>query len=299
MTRVPLDLPAASSKARRLSRSAGATSKTRARTDALILGSSSRLGRRQLAAVAGGLSSRDRDVVASVRTCRLITATQLERLHFKDGSIRTRARRCRGTLQRLVDLGLLRRLERRLGGLHAGSAAYIYALTSAGQRLLQVGGARVRRHDPTIGHVQHTLDVTELYVQLHEHERSGACELLRIETEPDCWRHWTGPGGNREVLRPDLYTVVGVGNDELHWFVELDRATEHQPAIRRKCATYDAYYRSGQEQQKHGVFPRVLWVVPDVARKQSLQQTIAGDKRLTQPLFLVTTWERAAERLVK
>ncbi len=46
------------------------------------------------------------------------------------------ARIARRVLARLTELGVLARLERRIGGLRAGSSGYVYYLGPAGQRLV-------------------------------------------------------------------------------------------------------------------------------------------------------------------
>ncbi len=95
------------------------------------------------------------------------------------------------------------------------------------------------------------------------------------------------------MLRPDLFVVLGVGEYELRWFVEIDRGSEHLPALQRKCRLYNSYYRSGGEQRRHQVFPRVLWVVPDERRAERIRTKIAADRRLTSDIFRVASDEQA------
>lgn len=154
-------------------------------------------------------------------------------------------------------------------------------------------------HEPSLPFVAHTLAIADLYVDIVEACRAGACDLLRVETEPSCWRRWTRPDGGPDVLRPDLYVAIGVGGEELHWFIELDRATEHLPTVTRKCQAYEAYFRSGQEQQRLGLFPRVAWVVPDAGRQRHVERVISRAGGLTPELFVVVTNERAASRLLQ
>ncbi len=59
----------------------------------------------------------------------------------------------------------------------------------------------------------------------------------------------------RVLLRPDLAVTLGIGEYEIGYFVEIDRGTEHLPALLRKCHSYEAYYRAGQEQAAHACFP--------------------------------------------
>jgi Replication-relaxation len=284
----------------------GRSGQLRDRTVEDFLGCSRRLGRRRLAAVREGLSRRDLAVLADIGRFRLLTSRQLETLHFNEAATPlTAARTCRRVLRRLTSLGLLHRLERRIGGLHAGSAAFIYALSDGGQRLLD-GGAdapRKRLHEPSLPFVAHTLAIAELYVALVISSRQdsgigpGIIELLDVQTEPACWRRWSRGDGSGEVLRPDLSVSLGVGSDELRWFVEVDRGSEHLPTVLRKAATYQRYYDSAVEQTREGVFPRVLWVVPDGRRAQQLAAGLQRERGLTAELFAVSPSDAAVQRL--
>ena len=92
----------------------------------------------------------------------------------------------------------------------------------------------------------------------------------------DCWREFSGLGGRR-WLRPDAFLVLGVGDYELRWFIEVDRASESLPTVLRKCRLYADYYQSGKEQAAHGgVFPRVCWIVPDEPRAERVRAAIAA-----------------------
>ncbi len=263
--------------------------------------SASRKGRRQLAGLALELSERDILIVGTVSDLRLATAGQLERLHFPvpecHATALTAARTARRTLERLVRQRLVVRLERRIGGMRAGSASFIDALGPLGQRVLGEGGPRRRFREPSALFVGHTLAVSELYVRLHQATRGGALQLLgTVETEPRCWRSSVTAGG-RTLLKPDLFVVTGNDEYEYRWFVEVDLATEHAPAIQRKCQAYEAYYRSGSEQAEHGVFPRVLWVAPDGVRADRLRTAIASTANLTNGLFVVTSVDQAVKVL--
>jgi hypothetical protein len=112
--------------------------------------------------------------------------------------------------------------------------------------------------------------------------------VLETQAEPRSWRTFAGLGG-RLVLRPDAFVVLGVGEYELRWFVEVDRSSESLPVIVRKCRLYADYYQSGKEQAAHGgVFPRVCWIVPDERRAEHVRTAIARDRHLPEGLFVVT-----------
>jgi hypothetical protein len=289
MTDLPIDVPLASSNPSHSPSSNAHELSIATGTVARQHGSSRRLGRRRLARLAAGLSERDKAMLRSVAELRLVMSQHLETLHFADAATPlTAARKARRRLQRLVQLGLLRRLERRIGGLHAGSAGFIYAITAAGQRVLELSPT-ARQLQPTWPFVAHTLDVADLYVALVQATRqpNEDCQLLDLQTEPQCWRRWTTLTGSAEVLKPDLYLALAVGADEVRWFIEVDRGSEHAPVLVRKARAYQRYYERGIEQERDGVFPRVAWVVPDAVRANQLARALATARGLTAELFAV------------
>jgi hypothetical protein len=260
-----------------------------------MTGGQVRVGRRELLELQGRLSDRDRQILECVGALRLVTTRQIQALLFPvDGhsSQAAAARSCRRVLERLTRDRLLVRLERRVGGVRAGSASFIYALGPLGQRVLDDDGARRRISEPSAHFVGHTLAVADYLTQLTMQARTGAWELISWQSEPASWREVATLGG-RVLLRPDLFVVLGVGDYELRWFVEIDRGSEHLPSLRRKCRLYHSYYKTGVEQRRDGVFPRVLWVVPTQERVERLRRSIDVDRRLTGDLFRVTTVEKA------
>jgi Replication-relaxation len=200
------------------------------------------------------LSPRDWAVLHDVDHCRLMAGRQLQLLHVGEGE--TAARAARRLLARLTRHGLLARLERRIGGLRAGSAGFVYGLGPAGFRLLHPGAPRRRLHEVRDGFLRHTLALAELYLQLRQAEQQGRLELLALETEPRSWRRLA----DGDWLKPDLLVVVGLGEDALHSFVELDQGTEHTPALLRKLREYERAYRG--EISGDTIFPRVVWLAP-------------------------------------
>ncbi len=260
-----------------------------------------RKGRRQLGQLRAETRARDRAVLGDVARWRLLSARQIERLHFAQGdqaaTALSRARSCRRSLERLVRERLLVRLERRVGGVRAGSASFVYSIGPVGQRLIGWPGPRRRWREPSALFVAHTLAVSELYVRLHEAARRGVLELSTPpQPEPECWRSLPGMGG-RSLLKPDLAVHLVAGDYEYRWFVEVDLGSEHQPALVRKCRAYEAYYRSGVEQAEHCVFPRVLWVVPDDARAGVICRVVEQAPGLTAGLFVVATNDQAVAML--
>src|ERR671917_1036586 len=88
-----------------------------------------------LTALADQLSERDQAILADLERTRVLTGAQLQRLHFTPNDHDSRARDRRRVLQRLTDLDLVSTLDRRIGGIRAGSAGHIYTLAPLGRRL--------------------------------------------------------------------------------------------------------------------------------------------------------------------
>jgi hypothetical protein len=260
-----------------------------------------RVGPNGLVALRERLGARERGIVEQVAQLRLMSAAQIGSLHFASESPEgepAASRNRRRTLAWLTDEHLLIRIGRRVGGVRAGSTGFVYALGPVGQRLIGLDGSRRRFREPSATFADHTLAVTQLVVDLTVAERQGLCEVLGVEAEPACWRTVTGMSG-RLTLRPDLFVSLGVGDFERRFFVEIDRGTEHLPALLRKCRAYESYYRSGVEQARHGVFPRVAWIIPDEQRATRLREAVARDRQLTQALFVVGLTNSAVATLTE
>lgn len=247
--------------------------------------------RRERAAI----TKRDEAILADVARVRLLTATQIERMHFTEGTETSRARRARRTLKRLHERGLLTRLNRRVGGVHAGSAGYIYGLSTLGQAVVDVsgpaGGQRRRRPwEPSPMFVDHVLEVSEVFVCLRELAHADALiELLEFQAEPAAWRNFLSIRSERITLKPDAYVRLGIGQFEQVSFVEVDRGTEHAPTLKRKLGVYIDAYQAGVEQRNGSPFPAVIWIVPDDKRAAQLKRIIDTMPPEHAAVFAVTT----------
>jgi Replication-relaxation len=257
--------------------------------------SATRLGRRGLERLGDQLSDRDLLIIHQVADLRLMTARQIETIHFTLADHATKltaARSSRRVLERLVRDRLLCRLERRVGGVRAGSASYVYCLGPVGQRLLvdqAVDQPRRRFREFSQAVSLHTLAITESVVTLIVAARARQFDLLELEPEPRCWRDSVGPMGVVTTLRPDLFVTIGTSEYEHRWFIEVDLGTESPSTLLRKCAAYEAYYQSGTEQNQHGVFPRVLWQMHSLERATRLRAAIEHSNNLTTALFTTAT----------
>lgn len=260
----------------------------------------SRAGRRIIKRLKESLSQRDLAVIRSVELYRYLTARHIEDLHFYDHrSPLTGARTCRRVLERLTATGVLVRLERRVGGIRAGSASYIYGLGSVGQRVLHQGDeARIRRREPSLTFLDHTLAISQLAADLTVISRLDLVDLLELTPEPGCWRSFQRGMEGTVTLRPDLAVAVRAAGYHYQWFVEVDLGTHSSTSVVRKCRVYQDYWRSGIEQDAHGLFPKVLWVTPTARRAEQLRRAISAAHGLYENLFDVTTTDEAVCRMV-
>jgi hypothetical protein len=250
--------------------------------------------------LADQLSDRDRAIIRDLARVRVLTGSQLSRLHFTDLSPSSRDRTRRRVLARLVDLGIVTTLARRTGGARAGSAGLVFALDSAGQRLLPLLGdgdqpSRTRRPwTPGALFLAHTLDVSELYVGLREAERTAALELGRFAVEAAAW-HPTGFGG---VIKADAYMVLRAGEVEDTWWAEVDRATESLPTLRGKLLAYVDFANTGQL-GPDGVVPRVLVTAPHEKRLTAIQELITSLPEPAAALIQATLFSQAITHLLE
>jgi hypothetical protein len=203
-------------------------------------------------------------------------------------------------LGRLEEHGFIARLERRIGGVKHGSAATVWQLAATGERYLRArrGDPNRRRFvEPSSLFLDHTLDIADLAIRLREEARAGRTELLRLETEPDCWRDFTNANGGTSTVKPDLAVVTADSETEMWAYVEVDRGTESIPRILAKSRLYQQYAATGIEQREHGIFPAVIWVASDPLRAERIARAIAAEPGLDPDLFYIISNERALELL--
>jgi hypothetical protein len=89
--------------------------------------------------------------------------------------------------------------------------------------------------------------------------------LLRLSeflTEPASWY---------QRLKPDAFVVYETTAWEEHWWLEVDRATESLPTLRRKLLSYIDFTQTGNPGPR-SVVPRVLVSVPNARRATDIEQ---------------------------
>jgi hypothetical protein len=241
------------------------------------------------------MSTRDQQLVSDIHRVQIMTGQQLRRLHYENTAAGRRLARL--DLARLVDWRVLARLERRIGGVRAGSDGYVYSLDALGQRLSVPGKRRYRAPwTPGAPFLRHAVAVAELYTQLRE--RGATTDLLAFDAEPICWRRFTGPGGRQLILKPDAFVICADHDFEFRYFIEVDCSTESLPRITSKAQIYTRYWLSGREQARTEIFPEVLWITPDDARRESIVQALIHTDAEHWKLFAVVTERRAVDYML-
>lgn len=257
-----------------------------------------RLSTAQLLELGASMSDRERSLIQTMARLKLVSHRQLGALLRPDDDTPAAARDVRRFLARLTELRIFARLDRRVGGLRAGSSGFVYYLGPVGQRLVAYwqGRGLVRgrlRPEPGSRHVRHHLAVSQAYVDLWLAQRRGELELLAFDAEPACWRRSLDELGGSRWLKPDAYLRLGLGAYEDRWFVEVDLGTESRLVIRSKLKAYLDYVHTGIEQVEHGVFPRILLLTNSGERQQVLVDECTRLPEEHWPLFVVNRLEAA------
>jgi Replication-relaxation len=256
-----------------------------------------KLGSHSVATLRTMVSARDLAILRSIHDHKFLTTTHLRRLHFWDhATISAGTRACTRVLTRLKGHRLIYRLVRQIGGISAGSGAYVWGIDAAGDRLLksdlgEKSWSRSRAYEPTPPFLDHCLAVAELRVQLEDAVHDGRLESVQVTTEPANWREYLDRSGAPAHLKPDLHAITTVGDFEDHWFIEIDRGTESMPRLHRKSLRYQWYFSTGREQAQHRVFPVVAWILDDARRRHHLEALLAGDHRFDRRLFVIASVE--------
>lgn len=301
---VPLgsDLPGSNSQVSSISRQIGET-KTPARVEYQSSVSPNRRGRYgavQLDHRSHGLSDRDRLVLRLLAEHRFLTSRHLQRFVFSDhANAETAERLCRRILNRLRRDHLIQSLQRRVGGVRAGSSATVWQLAPAGTRVAFDDGKRRRQCEPSLRLRDHCLAIADAHLTIRGLAILPQIDDATIGLEPTCWRRYTGLGGDARWLQPDLHATVlshdDEGDLEDRWFVEIDLGTESLPTLIKKCLQYEEYRSSGIEQATTGgTFPLVPWVFhgPKADRRAGqLRHQISRNRHLADALYRYATPE--------
>ena len=232
-------------------------------------------------------------LLALVAAHRFATTTQLARLTALEyASSASALRQTQRHLASLAQQRLLTSLERRVGGWQGGSAVTIWAATTRGHRLMAAEAEgegeevprRQRPREVSTTFLDHLLAITEVRTSIEEAVRQQTDTEATVALEPECWRTRLGPSGQPQVLRPDLAVTVTSPAYEDRYLVEVDRATENPGRVIATCWRYQEHHAQAGD---GGVFPLVVWLVPNDRRRHRLERAIAHSTGLLRDLFRV------------
>lgn len=232
------------------------------------------------------------ELLGRLRIHRFATTHQLSRFtthHY--GSQRSALRQTLRHLQKLENRELVVRLERRIGGWQGGSSVSIWALSTSGYRMVAGTSRRQRPQAISTTFLGHLLAATEVSLVFTETIQGMDRWKVGIYQEPACWRDYVGAHGQVITLKPDLAVEITGPDFTDRYFVEVDRATENPARVVRKTRVYGDYLRSGVEQEKTGMFPAILWLVPTEKRRDQLRRYLSSEPDLPSDLWIVLTLE--------
>lgn len=241
------------------------------------------------------LTEREFAVLETIDRLGMVTASQIERLHFYDfkkeeSAVRVRQR----TLRRFVDERLAFSVLRSKGGTDQWSGQPTYALDRVGEQLMRQrqgisGTYRPSRLSlPSLQLVDHMLDISELYVRLVEASRTELFRIPVFATEPASW--WQA--SDKQQMKPDAYAQLSAHGFADHWWIECDRGTESIPVVVTQLDAYIKFRRSGQK-GPYEVSPNVLLTVPDDKRATKLRTALEGTRNVPKGLITITAYDAA------
>jgi hypothetical protein len=224
------------------------------------------------------LAARDRQIVTLVDRFGQLSSAHICSLVFSSNASSTP---CDRALKRLVNEKMLARVERArlVGGVRGGSGSYVYQLGRAGWAVV---GREGRYYGSSVVNY-HSLAIADTYVALRTAEHDGWLQVLDYGTEPDCWAVVGG-----QELKPDLYAELALMSSgiKLAAWLEVDLGTERQRQIKDKLQRYwNAYQRADESELP--VFPLVLFLVPDEARRREVEAVVDRGPEEGQALFRV------------
>lgn len=243
--------------------------------------------------ITAAMSDNQRELLELLRVHRFAASSQLTRFARPRYSSANSAKR--QTLRHLASLEadrLVLRLERRVGGWQGGSQVSVWSLTTTGLRALTGSRRRQRPKAVSTTFLAHALATTEVCLVLTEAVRALESTELGIIQEPDCWRRYPGGSGEVITLRPDLAATVTTPEYTDRYFLEVDRATENPARVLGATRRYLAYRATGREQETAGVYPALVWIVPNPTRREQLMRHLEAQPDIPDNLWLVLTLDQ-------
>ena len=209
------------------------------------------------------LTERDRQVVHSVDTHRILTTQQIEVLHFASNSAKTRTRRavCQRRTQGLFHHGFLDRIQRPVI-LGEGRHAFAYALDRRGADLVaqsrDVDRAVIgwKPKDNRLGPIflEHLIHINDVRVVTQLLAKSGAFakvewidELALKAPEYQDKMPTYQRSGRATRIFPDGFCAIWTGEHKqpASFFLEVDQGTMQNSLWANKIEAYRAFRDSG------------------------------------------------------
>lgn len=213
------------------------------------------------------LLERDIDIIYFIANSKQVTARQVHRAIFRDNASEEPMRRA---LRRLVKQRMIGRIEiRTVGGKNGGSGQYVYQLDRQGWELCKMD--RVF-YFPTSIHYDR-ISVTDRLLDIEE-----KLNVTYKETVPACHRTI-----NYNLLEPDAYIELDLGDVERRVWLEVDEGTEHEKQVMNKLMRYvHAYDNAGP---RWNPWPLIVWTAPNEKRRLKLEQWIAQTPSGARAMF--------------
>ncbi|HTZ65517.1 MAG TPA: replication-relaxation family protein [Solirubrobacteraceae bacterium] len=242
-----------------------------------------RLGNEDVLRLASHLTERDRWIAKDCFEFRVLTSSQITRLHF------TGTRTASARLNVLYRLRVLDRFRPSLP-MGEGTAPYHWILDEAGA-LIVADHLNIERsklgwqHSVAAGvaasqKLAHHVEVNEFFTRLAVEANRAGGALSEWYGERTCHHLFAG------IVVADGYGVLNLpGRAPVCFLVELDRASEPTGRLRKKAEDYELHlYRSALRRRD----PFVLVLVPSVARARTISAAVADS---TAPIT-VAVWSQ-------
>lgn len=250
---------------------------------------------------ADSLLPREAAILTMLAALRVATADQLARVVFRDKSRPTSLRLAHRHISRLTDRGLIRSHPNLSPSHRSGPHDHVHVLTAQGTRVIGrahgLGIGQRKSWHPSASRLEHWLTIGDLYVGLVEASQDDAFTIIKFDAEGDARRQYLDAAGRTRTIQPDAFVYLKTRDMLLSWFVEVDRGSENPGRISEKCRAYRNYELADLEYQQHGVFPGVMFIVPDEHRKQKIDRVIAAQPADARGLFWVSTETEAVKLL--
>ena len=149
----------------------------------------------------------------------------------------------------------------------------IYSIGSEGAKILKekLGvDARVNLGSPSFSplFLNHILEINDFWIALRDAclLGNGSCSLVSWWTEHKI-RKQLQQARETSPIPDSRFTLQYADGTKSSFFLEIDRGSERTNIIRKKVASYLAYYLSGKHEADYGIKKfRVLMVTPDQRR---------------------------------